>query len=232
MNSELNDKIMSLWQRLAEKKDPEIDMKDDSNHRFLFHNFLDEDIDEAWSLVPNNQEIRKRVDLLEESCASLEEIGCYTAYSLPSSKHKIENSAVINLVKSYFDNIRPLIEDYEYHDGLAEIQKGSLNYEFIDADNNPFENCEDWRICELEEAIADKYYGLLPSFDVCYALNRMALYTTMDDSIKRFLMSPLLQEGKSINSETFTPGFLIFKYSVGFRIKDDSTIICTKFTDE
>ena len=57
-----DESILSTWQNLLEKN--EKDLRDDSTQLFLFNSFLAEDLDAAWKVIPEHQEIRKRYNEL------------------------------------------------------------------------------------------------------------------------------------------------------------------------
>ena len=115
MSPEEDKAVLAKWDELGKKQNSDFDINKDVNYAYLFHHFSEEDQEEAWQLIPEQKEIRQRIQELMDGQRTADELGGgIPMYVLPSNKNEVSDDTALKMVKQYIQETLETAPEEEF----------------------------------------------------------------------------------------------------------------------
>jgi hypothetical protein len=206
------DKIDLLQEILKRNLRPEeiignFDLRtNESYHYFYFDCIRDpNDLELAWSIFPENKEIRRRLKIVERAASIIPGWG----YRVAKETNRCDHATLKKLIRQHIRFMRPLVR-YEdigrFLDKPFEIVLAPKNVAVPDDMNNDL-------LLALDEGPGDFFIEHYPIDKQHYwLLDNWAIYLTKCDEVARYLLWPCLRKVSHLPKESPNPGFRLWTY--------------------
>lgn len=183
-----------------------VDIYEESCQWFYFDQIANtDDLELAWSIFPEQQEIRQRLMRLESVADIVPNFG----YRLPKKDNRCALEDLRKLIEQQLRSICPLIPDRDY---LAETRQAlGRPFEIVLAPMD--ELVPDWQHNELRTSLYETIQNaneLRIREDHYYLLYEWAVYLTKCDEVAVYLLWPCLDASRIYAPETPEAGFRLW----------------------
>lgn len=208
MNQELR-LLEEILKRNSEDPDS-IDIENEVDHYFFFDGIKnEEDLDEAWRVFDEHEEIRNRLLNIVSETDSISRWG----YRIPKSEQiRCDDQELKNLVSLHISSLRPILLEEDYNaeiiafiDSGFQVEIAPSGIEFPDTSDNELFGV-------LYEAIGEYWIDNFPYDREHYeVLKNWAIYLTKCDEVATYLMWPFLSNEKDLAPCTMDAGAKLWK---------------------
>lgn len=207
----MNDRIKTLEDILNRNGSSKVNLlTNEVDSYFLFDQISDPgDLDKAWSLFPEHQEIRARAAEVD-ACS---DIIAMWGYRTPRKSQRCSDIALKQLVRDHLTVTRPLLTD-DWED-IGEFLDNVYDIEFLHQETadvpTPMEN---ELFMATYESMGDFQISHFPYDNpLAKILNNWAKYLTKCDEVALYLLWPLLQDIEEFDRNTPIPAFRLWQYN-------------------
>ena len=191
----------------ADSDFPIVDINDESWHWFYFDQIANsDDLELAWSVFPEQQEIRRRLKQLEAAADIVPSFG----YRVSKKENRYPLEDLQKLVEQHLRSLYPLIPD---RDELAATRL-ALGRPFEVVLAPPDDPVPDWRENDLRDALFGAVLNandLHVPEDHYYLLYHWAVYLTKCDEVVTYLLWPCLEASRVYPPATPEAGFQLWR---------------------
>jgi len=201
----------------------EIDLRENEvDHYFYFDKIANPgDLEAAWAVFPESQEIRKRLQEVDSVCDVIDGWG----YRVPKESNRCEPDELLQILRTHIERMRSLIPDDDYYRDVINFIDGSFDVQIAPADASPPEEDD-------ENALFDTLYEVISEFTLEHCsldephkelLYNWAIYLTKCDEVAAYLLWPCLDGVSDLPADTPDPGFQLWANDCRMRywIKDE-----------
>jgi hypothetical protein len=230
MTDEQDKLILAKWQELGQKQNQDFDINKDVNYAYLFCHFAEEDQEEAWQLIPEHKEVRKRIDELLAGSMGEDEMGDgIPMYVLPSGKNIPSADFAIDLVKEHFSSIKKYISEDEFSDELKSILN-SPQFEAFNKDQHSYSDSDEDLEYEVSEILSEYSCDAGQEAMCYYALDEYVVHMTKIPDVTNYIMTPTFTDEYK-NSHLYDNGFKMYLSNISYWLMNDGKVV-VKIGDE
>lgn len=189
----MNEELEKLQNILSRNTGEVVNISDEVNHYFFFDQIKDrQDLEDAWRIFPEHQEIRRRCDEVRryQNCKSLADRG------------PVYGDYVSELIKSNILSLRKITPNRsEYKDVINFIDAG-FSVEVVPEEVSLPEYSDNTLFSVLQEAVSDYLVDCTPRDKPHYELlMNWAIYLTKCDEVAAYILwSCLIHKGEYLPS--------------------------------
>ena len=211
MNEEF---VLNEWARLLKCSPGEL-----GEGEYFFSRFqTKQDLDHAWSLIPEHEQIRKRIATLHDAGQTAEELnGTVAMYVSPGEKNNAEAADLPALVGRHLAAMARIVQTDDEPD-IAEFLSKSPSVSVGDSEDVAEPN----QLAEsLYEAASNFILDHMPAPLPYQILYNYAVSLTKYDPVAAYVLWPCLIDKDDLGDDPFSPGFDLWRLSASYWAPDN-----------
>jgi hypothetical protein len=213
------DVLETILKRNWDEGADEIDLREnESYHYFFFDNIRDKkDLEAAWSVFPENKEIRARLERVERAATTTPGFG----YRLPKDSNRCSTDALAELIRKHIELVSPLVVDrpgYRHPSGGKFLKFVKSRFEVTLAPNGvACPKNDEADLCGLlREALSEAQFAPkpYPFREEHYSLlHNWAETFAQCQEVTAYLLWPCIGPKLGLPDETPDPGFQLWAHN-------------------